>query len=54
MEPEVNQRPAGSGPMMGIIIIVCVMLVGAFFFVSSRLQAEHIEPELPFIVGDPA
>lgn len=39
-----NEKKGGSGPTVGIVIIVLLMLVGALHFWSTTLQSRIDQP----------
>lgn len=54
--PNIPQQPVrsgkpSSGPIVGIIIIVLLMLVGALYFWGARLNQRDID-QLPLIPPD--
>jgi len=55
MLPEHAQRKhrGGSGPLVGIIIIVFLLSIGALYFWGAQLNGREPQP-LPLIPGDSA
>lgn len=53
MLPEHTQKKqrGGSGPIVGIIIIVFLLIIGALYFWGAELNEREQQP-LPFIPGD--
>ena len=45
-------KPHGAGPLVGIIVIVIVLLVGALYFWGQHLNRQNPENDLPFILPD--
>lgn len=45
------QKPGSMGPFFGIIVILIVILVGAFYFWGKALNEQHQNPP-PYIPGD--
>ncbi len=45
-------KPAGVGPMVGIVIIMIVLIIGALYFWGQQLNRERPENDLPFILPD--
>ncbi|MSU73869.1 hypothetical protein EXS56_01885 [Candidatus Kaiserbacteria bacterium] len=48
--PPAQKSPAG--PVVGIIIIVVLLIIGAFYFWGAHLNAQNPEDTLPLIPGD--
>ncbi|MBI4087807.1 hypothetical protein HY418_00265 [Candidatus Kaiserbacteria bacterium] len=46
-----GKKPS-SGPMVGIVIIVLLMIVGALYFWGARLNQQNAEDQLPLIPAD--
>lgn len=40
------------GPVAGIVIIVLLLIIGAFYFWGAHLNAQNPEDVLPLIPGD--
>lgn len=40
------------GPVVGIIIIVILLVIGALYFWGAHLNAQDPEDQLPLIPGD--
>lgn len=53
MLPEHTQRKqrGGSGPIVGVVIIVLLLIIGALYFWGALLNDAEPQP-LPFIPGD--
>jgi len=51
--PVAPQKPGSTGPLFGIIIVICLLLVGAFYFWGERLnqQSENPPPYIPADTG---
>lgn len=47
-----NGKKSSSGPIVGIIIIVLLMLVGALYFWGARLNQQNAEDQLPLIPAE--
>lgn len=45
-------QKSSMGPVIGIIIIVILLVVGALYFWGAHLNAQNPEDQLPFIPGD--
>ncbi|OHB18481.1 MAG: hypothetical protein A2854_04340 [Parcubacteria group bacterium RIFCSPHIGHO2_01_FULL_56_18] len=46
-----TQKPS-AGPIVGIIIIVLLLVVGALYFWGAYLNSQNTPDELPLIPGD--
>jgi len=46
-------KPSGSGPIFGILIILVMLLVGAFYLWGEHLNQTQNNPP-PYIPGDTA
>ncbi len=46
-------QKSSAGPVVGIIIIVVLLSIGAFYFWGAHLNAQNPENDLPLILGDP-
>lgn len=55
MLPEHTQKKqrGGSGPIVGIVIIVFLLSIGALYFWGAQLNGQEPQP-LPLIPGDSA
>lgn len=52
MLPEhVQRKKSGAGPVVGIVIVVFLLIIGALYFWGAALNAREQEP-LPLIPGD--
>ena len=45
-------QKSSVGPVVGIIIIVALLIIGAFYFWGAFLNAQNPEDVLPLIPGD--
>ena len=45
-------QKSSVGPIVGIVIIVALLIVGAFYFWGAFLNAQNPEDVLPLIPGD--
>ncbi|MDP2648814.1 MAG: hypothetical protein Q8P19_02840 [bacterium] len=43
---------ASAGPIIGVIIIVLLLVVGALYFWGSHLNSDNSPDQLPLIPGD--
>ena len=50
--PEHNPRKGGSGPTVGIIIILVVLIVGGLYVWGASMNRPNPTDNLPFIPGD--
>lgn len=46
--PEANKQHSGMGPLLGIVIILAMILVGAFYFWGRALNQRDSNPP-PYI-----
>lgn len=49
--PEHAKRKSGSGPIVGIVIILLLLIFGGLYFWGAALNGRESEP-LPLIPGD--
>lgn len=49
MEPTQNMQPAegSNGPVIGIIVVIVVLIVGAFYFFTRINEIQDVPQELP-------
>jgi len=50
--PERTPSSGSSGPIVGVIIIVILMIVGGLYFWGQRLNQQDSEDQLPLIPAD--
>ncbi len=50
-EHAAPKRRSGTGPIVGVFIIVLLLVVGALYFWGAELNRADAQP-LPFIPGD--
>lgn len=42
---DINKNPESSGPILGIIIIITLLVVGGLFVFNNRLNAPALTPD---------
>jgi hypothetical protein len=49
MEPTPNMQPVegSNGPVVGIIVVIVVLIVGAFYFFTRINEIQDVPQELP-------
>lgn len=49
MEPTTNMQPVegSNGPVIGIIVVIVVLIVGAFYFFTRINEIQDVPQELP-------
>lgn len=45
-------RKPSAGPIVGIVIIVVLLIIGAFYFWGAHLNAQNPQDTVPLILGD--
>ncbi len=49
---EQPQQKTAAGPIVGIVIIVALLIIGALYFWGAHLNAVNPENNLPLILGN--
>lgn len=48
-----SKKPSsGAGPIIGVVVIVCLLIFGGLYFWGAALNAQDKNEQLPLILGD--